>query len=68
MNMREIYENENREKQKLRTKLTQITILKWNLKLNEDRLGWNTVPNLRLFAGIKVILQNSENVIVRVQA
>ena len=45
MNKREISKNKNHEKAKLRTKFTQIMILKWNLKLYIDRLGWNTIPN-----------------------
>ena len=48
MNICEIYENKNRDNPKLRTKLTQIIILKWNLKLYEDRLRWNTIPNPKL--------------------
>ena len=48
MNRGEFSKNENSEKPKLRKKLTQIMILKWNLKLYKDRLGWNTIPNPRL--------------------
>ena len=39
MNRGEISENKNHEKHKLRMKLTQIMILKLNLKLYEYRLG-----------------------------
>ena len=39
MNRGEISENKNHEKPKFRMKLTQITILKENLKLYKDRLG-----------------------------
>ena len=39
MNRGKISENKNREISKIRTKLTQITILKSNLKLYEDILG-----------------------------
>ena len=38
MNKREFFENKNHETTKLRTKLNQITILKKNEKLYEDRL------------------------------
>ena len=39
MNMGEISENKNHEKLKSRMKLIQITILKQNINLYEDRLG-----------------------------
>ena len=39
MNRGEIFENKNHENLKLRLKLNQITILKRNLTLYEDRLG-----------------------------
>ena len=48
MNRDKISENENHEKSKLRIKLTQITILKQNLKLYKDKLGWNMTPNPQL--------------------
>ena len=45
MNIGDFYENVKSKKPKIGLKLNQITILKWNKKLYEDRLGWNTIPN-----------------------